>query len=209
MKKEKNNHDFIQLTSRGKTKSRHPVTSEAFSFLPRIWNAVKCGYSLTKGAQTSTDSHISDNGHSSCLLVQKKRKDWDYPQGMFVSWASDSVWIKREKKKRKKNSTVPQLGTQTFCMCLPFPPGWRTLWNYYVALQSCLCFSWTFATFPIFYSHELKSSTEAVTGVLMIESDSAHKGPVCNIVAQKKFEKIMSIPQNMGKIWNPWHFVFH
>lgn len=105
MKKEKKNHDFIQLTSRGKTKSPHPVTSEAFSFLPRIWNAVKCGYSLTKGAQTSTDSHISDNGHSSCLLVQKKRKDWDYPQGMFVSWASDSAWIKREKKKEKR---IPQ-----------------------------------------------------------------------------------------------------
>lgn len=57
------------------------MTSEAFSFLPRIWNAVKCGYSLTKGAQTSTDSHISDNGHSSCLLVQKKAKGLRLPAG--------------------------------------------------------------------------------------------------------------------------------
>lgn len=87
--------------------------------------------------------------------TKKKRKDWDYPQGMFVSWASDSAW---RKMGGGKNSTVPQLGTQTFCMCLPFPPGWRTLWNYRVALQSCLCFSWTFATFPIF----LLSWTEVI-----------------------------------------------
>lgn len=77
---------------------KDPVSQEAFSFLVRIWNAVICRYSLTKRAQTSTNSHQWQWPFIVSFGTKKMWTDWDYPRGMFVSWDSDSAWIKRGKK---------------------------------------------------------------------------------------------------------------
>lgn len=105
-----------------------------------MWCVWIVGIFLTKKrAQTSADSHISDNGHSSSLLV-RTAKGVRLPAG-HICFLGFGLSMNQGRKKKKNEFHCPSSWSSCkTCMCLLFPGGWRTL-------GKAFCYSVTLSLF--------------------------------------------------------------
>lgn len=153
---------------------------------------------------------------------KKKRKDWDYPQGMFVSWASDSAWIKMGGG--GEGGRIPQSLSSELrhSVCVYHFLRAEGHCETTLSLSKVVCASlgllqhfrfftlmnWSHpprrrSFLPLLWWRRLSLVFSWLRVIHLVKVQCA------TLWHKKIIVKIMSIPRNMGKIRNPWHFVFH